>query len=90
MNGEFLQLLNLVEGGRLCNGQDCHPVDEEDVTAALQGDADQSSHLGSGECRAEVDGGCKRCADLRGQRIQLREHLHSRGHDFPVDVFVSN
>ena len=89
MNGEFLQLLNLVESGRMCNGQDCSHIPEGDVLAAEEIDRAASSHLEECEAEAVDISGCAKCADLTSQRIALREKLHSEGHSFPTEVFDS-
>lgn len=89
MNGEFLKLLNLVESGRECNGQDSFHVSEEQIATALEIDQETGTHLSSDECRTEADGGCIKCAEFKNRRIVLRERLNSEGHPFPTEVFDS-
>lgn len=89
MHGEFLRLLQMTEAGRKAEGRGSIEISDADVTKAQGLDEHMSAHLeavgGAGHEALE----CAECAKVSGGVVELREGLHSRGVDFPVEVFAS-
>lgn len=87
MNGEFLKLLQMTEAGRKCDGAECIRVDDVEVERALEVDALEKGHLDGVDHQAHQCQACTDCAGLALKRSELREALHAKGVDFPVEVF---
>ena len=84
--GEFLKLLQMTEGVRVCVGDECMEIDEALIRRAEDGARAADLHDERG-CDAEAPGGgCVGCDAVRTEKIALREHLHAQGLDFPFDV----
>lgn len=90
MNHEFLRLMQMVEAGRKCEGRECIEIFDVDVARAKEIDALESSHLSGLEAGEHQEHSCPECAAVVSQRAVLREGLHSRGVDLPVEVFQPN
>lgn len=79
----------MVEAGRKVDRQDHIEVLDADVSKAQELDEMEKAHLdvASGPGCDGLD--CAECAKVSGGRVEQRENLHSRGVDFPVEVFAS-
>ncbi len=87
MNGEFLRLLVLTEAGRKCDGRECIALEDADVKLATAIDALEELHKEGALADGHEPFACVDCAEVVRERAVLREGLHSRGIDLPVEVF---
>ena len=88
-HAEFLKLLQMTEAGRKCEGRECLDILDGDVAKALVLDEIERAHQGEVGQIGHDDLSCAECAKVAGSRVELRESLHTRGVDFPVDVLAS-
>lgn len=89
LHGEFLRLLQMTEAGRKVERRDSIEILDADVAKAQELDEMQTAHLDEVGQTGHDDLGCAECAKVSGGRVEQRENLHSRGVDFPAEVFAS-
>ena len=87
MNGEVLKLLLLTEAGRKVDGRERIEVGDADVVLAKAIDALEELHKPGALADGHEPFACVDCAEVVRERAVLREGLHSRGIDLPVEVF---
>ena len=83
---KFLELLQAVESGLKCYGQECYDIKEHEIAEAERIDRLIEAHkLEHGEVQSPADP-CPSCTDLERQEIALRETLLSQGVKLPLGI----
>lgn len=86
---EFLKLLQMVEGGRACDGKECVVVPTGAVEMAKGADDLRRSHLPTSGMPCDAGVSCPTCQKISRNEIAVRETLHSNGVDFPMGLLES-
>lgn len=82
----FLELLQMVELGRKCEGKSSHNIGSGHVAQAAEVTAAREAHPAHGNESGVFFFLCPECEAIRQRQIALRELLHAQGIDFPVEV----